>query len=257
MKRPFLLIVILSLVLASCIRTTMSDLLTVYAAASLTDAFTEIGKAFESANPNVAVTFNFGGSQNLRTQIEQGAPADVFASANFKEMEALAAQALISESWVFLTNQLTVILPETNPANINSLEDLGKPGIKLVLAAEEVPAGRYSRGVLANLNAQFGVDFSKRVLSNVVSNEDNIRQAVTKVQLGEADASIVYISDAVAVPELQTIEIPAGFNVVAEYPIALLENTADRETAQVFINFVLSPEGQAILKKWGFTPVNP
>lgn len=257
MKRPFLLTAILSLALASCIRTTTSDSLTVYAAASLTDAFTEIGKAFESANPNVTVTFNFGGSQNLRTQIEQGAPADVFASANLKEMEALTSQALVAESLIFLTNQLTVILPEINPANINSLEDLGKPGIKLVLAAEEVPAGRYSREVLENLNAQFGVDFSKRVLANVVSNEDNIRQAVTKVQLGEADASIVYISDAVAVPELHSIEIPAEFNVIAEYPIAPLANSADSETAQAFIDFVLSPEGQAILKKWGFTPVNP
>ena len=230
-----------------------------YAAASLTDAFTEIGKAFEADQPGVTVVLNFGGSQNLRTQIEQGAPADVFASANIKEMDTLVAQNFIvaEAPHVFLTNQLVVILPKDNPAGIDSLEDLGQPGLKLVLAAEEVPAGRYARQILENLNSMYGADYADRVLANVVSNEDNIRQAVTKVQLGEADASIVYVSDAVAAPELGQIAIPADINVVAEYPIASLIGSANPELADAFIAYVLSPAGQATLEKWGFTPVSP
>ena len=233
--------------------------LTVYAAASLTDAFTEMGDAFEASHTGVSVAFNFGGSQNLRTQIEQGAPVDVFASANAREMDALVAQNMIPAggSKVFLTNQLVVILPKENPAGIDSLEDLGKPGLKLVLAAEEVPAGRYAREILEKLNVMFGAGYRDQALANVVSNEDNIRQAVTKVQLGEADASIVYVSDAVAVPELQKIEIPTDMNVIAEYPIARLAGSSNPDLANDFIEYVLSPDGQATLNKWGFTPVVP
>lgn len=254
------LLIFLSLALSACGgASNASQTLTVYAAASLTDAFTEIGKAFEADQPGVTVVLNFGGSQNLRTQIEQGAPADVFASANTKEMDTLAAQDFIAVEapQVFLTNQLVVILPKDNPAGIDSLEDLGKPGLKLVLAAEEVPAGRYARQILENLNSMYGADYADRVLANVVSNEDNIRQAVTKVQLGEADASIVYVSDAVAAPELQRIEIPAEVNLIAEYSIAPLVRSANPELADAFTAYVLSPAGQATLEKWGFTPVSP
>jgi molybdate transport system substrate-binding protein len=254
------LLIFLSLVISSCGETsTTPHTLSVYAAASLTDAFTEIGNSFEAERSGVTVVLNFGGSQNLRTQIEQGAPADVFASANIKEMDALVARNFVhaNEPKIFLTNKLVVILPMDNPAGIISLEDLSKPNLKLVLAAEEVPAGGYARQVLENLNSFFGADYKDKVLANIVSNEDNIRQAVTKVQLGEADASFVYASDAVAVPELQQIEIPADVNVVAEYPIAHLANSTNSELANQFIAYVLSPAGQATLKKWGFTPVNP
>ena len=131
-----------------------SRTLTVYAAASLTDAFTEIGKLFEAEYPEETVVLNFGGSQNLRTQIEQCASADVFASANTKEMDTLVAQNFIGSAapQIFLTNQLVVILPKDNPAGITSLKDLSQPNLKLVLAAEEAPAGRYARQVLENLN---------------------------------------------------------------------------------------------------------
>lgn len=236
-----------------------SRTLTVYAAASLTNAFTEMAGAFETENPGVTVVLNFGGSQNLRAQIEQGALADVFASANDREMETLAAQDFVAADAprVFLTNQLIVILPSDNPAGLKSLEDLGEPGLKLVLAAEEVPAGRYARQVLENLNAMYGTDYAGRVLANIASNEDNIRQAVTKIQLGEADAGIVYLSDAVAAPELLRITIPAEVNVIAEYPIAPLLESATPELAEVFIAYVLSPTGQAALEKWGFTPASP
>ncbi len=261
MKRLIFLVVLLSFVLAACGASASSQprTLTVYAAASLTDAFTEMGKAFEASHPGARVAFNFGGSQNLRTQIEQGATADVFASANTKEMDTLVSEKFVPAGTpkIFLKNQLVVILPKNNPADITSLKDLAKPGLKLVLAAEEVPAGRYTRQVLENLNARLGTDYKDKVLANVVSNEDNIRQAVTKVQLGEADASIVYVSGAVAAPELQKIAIPADVNVIAEYPVARLSKSANSDLANEFIAYVLSPAGQATLKKWGFTPVAP
>ena len=229
-------------------------ILNVFAAASLTDAFTEIGRNFEVAHPGVTVTFNFAGSQALRTQIEEGAPVDVFASANKTEMEKLLADSFVAQdsAQTFLNNKLVMILPSNNPASLEKLEDLAQPGIKLVFAAEAVPVGKYTRQSLELMNGQFGTDFKDKVLANVVSNEDNVRQVVAKVQLGEADAGIVYTSDAVAAPDLMTVEIPPELNVVAEYPIARLTQSTNPELADTFIAFVLSDEGQAILQKWGF-----
>jgi molybdate transport system substrate-binding protein len=229
--------------------------LQVFAAASLTDAFTEIGKAFEAINPDVSVTFNFAGSQALRTQIEEGAPVDVFASANKTEMDKLIAASFVAPdaSQIFLNNKLILILPADNPAGLSQLEDIAMPGIKLVLAAEEVPVGKYSRQALDAMSGHFGTDFKDKVLANVVSNEDNVRQVVAKVQLGEADAGIVYTSDAVAATDLKTMDIPAELNVIAAYPIAPLTQSTNPELANSFVAFVLSDEGQTILQKWGFT----
>lgn len=262
MRTILFLSIMLSLILTSCSEASTAvegRTLTIYAAASLSDAFREIGTAFESTHPGVTVVFNFGGSQNLRTQIEQGAPADVFASANEREMESLAAQDLVALNAprVFLKNRLVLILPEDNPAGIQSLQELARPGLKLILAAEDVPAGRYAREILDRLNAEFGESYRDRVLANVVSNEDNVRQAVTKVQLGEADASLVYVSDTIAAPALKMIEIPTDVNVVAEYQIAALVESAYPDLANQFIAYVLSPDGQAALKRWGFAPVVP
>ena len=230
--------------------------LNVFAAASLTDAFTEIGKNFEAANPGVTVTFNFAGSQALRTQIEEGAPADVFASASGKEMDTTVAGKFVADGTpkVFLNNKLVLILPADNPAGVAKLEDLAKPGLKLVLAAEEVPVGNYARQSLDLMNGSFGTDFEDKVLANVVSNEDNVKQVVSKVQLGEADAGIVYTSDAVAAPELKTVEIPTELNVIAKYPIAPLVKSANADLATSFVEYVLSTDGQAVLTKWGFAP---
>lgn len=231
--------------------------LTVFAAASLTSAFGEIGKAFEAANPGVTVKFNFGGSQTLRTQIEQGAQADVFASANTKEMDTLVTGTLVGTdtAQVFLTNQLVVIMPAKNPAGLKTLADLSKPGLKLVLAAKEVPAGSYALQVLDNLDKSIGAGFKDKVLANVVSYENDVKQVVAKVQLGEADAGIVYVSDLVAAPDLQKIDITPENNVIAKYPIAALSKSSNPTLAQAFIAYVLSADGQATLKKWGFLPV--
>lgn len=233
--------------------------LTVFAAASLTDAFTELGQTFEAQHPGAIVTFNFGGSPSLRTQLEQGAVADVFASANQKEMNTAIASALVVSGTdkMFLTNQLVVILPANNPGQVQALADLTRPGLKLVLAAEEVPVGQYARQVLDNLAVMYGADFKTAVLANLVSNEDNVRQVVAKVQLGEADLGMVYTSDVVAAPELKTIAIPAEANVIARYPIAVLKAAPNAALADEFVAYVLSAEGQAILKEWGFGPVLP
>ena len=230
--------------------------LTVFAAASLTDAFTEIGQNFEAVNPGVTVTFNFAGSQALRTQIEEGAPADVFASANKTEMDNAIKGSFIAEDapQIFLNNKLVVILPADSADAVSKLEYLANPGVKIVLAAEDVPVGKYARQALDTMNGSFGSDFKDRVLANVVSNEDNVKQVVAKIQLGEADAGIVYTSDAVAAPELKTIEIPAELNVIAKYPIAKLTQSPNSDLADAFIAYVLSSEGQAVLQKWGFAP---
>jgi molybdate transport system substrate-binding protein len=268
MKRFISILLLSGLILAGCSsvlapgvsETTPAKAVTlnVFAASSLTDAFTEIGENFKAANPGVAVTFNFAGSQALHTQIEEGAPADVFASASIKEMEAAVAKKFIVEgtSQIFLHNKLVIILPADNPADLENLEDLANAGVKIVLAAEEVPVGSYARQALDLMNGSFGVDFKDKVLANVVSNEDNVRQVVSKVQLGEADAGIAYVSDIVALADLKTIEIPAELNVIAKYPIAPLADSENAELAQAFVEYVLSAEGQAVLQKWGFAPPN-
>lgn len=233
------------------------ETLTVFAAASLSEAFNEIGRNFEAAHPGATVAFNFGGSQNLRTQLDQGAVADVFASANQKEMDGAVTAGLVvsGAAHVFLTNQLIVILPKDNPGRVEKLDDLARPGLKLVLAAEDVPVGSYARQVLEKLEAQFGAEFKDKTLANVVSNEDNVKQIVAKVQLGEAEAGIVYGSDAVAAPALQVIAIPPEFNVIAQYPIAALARAPHPDLARAFVDYVLSSVGQTALKKWGFTPL--
>ena len=234
--------------------------LTVFAAASLTGSFGDIGRAFEGANPGVTVKFNFAGSQVLRTQIEQGAAADVFASADHKNMDPLVKENLVAAGYQdFATNLLTVILPPKNPANVQSLQDLAKPGLKLVLEDPSVPAGNYSRQILAKMSQDpaYGAVYSPTVLSNVVSNETDVKAVVTKVDSGEADAGIVYVTDAIAAPDLKTIPIPANFNVIAQYPIAPLTKAPNADLAAAFVAYVQSADGQTVMKKWGFSPAKP
>jgi len=235
--------------------------LTVFAAASLTDAFQEIGKQFEIDHPGVRVAFDFAGSQTLRTQIEQGASVDVFASADQTNMETLVNDQLIIPDTPrnFITNRLLIILPPSNPAGLQSPADLARPGIKLILGDQTVPVGKYARLVLDKMvqDPQYGADFKAKVLANVVSNETDVKQVVVKVELGEGDAGIVYLSDAVAAPGLKTIQLPAKDNVTAVYPIAVLKNAPNPNLAELFVNAVLSAQDQTILNKWGFTPVTP
>lgn len=236
--------------------------LTVFAAASLTESFTEIGKQFKAANPGVRVTFNFAGSQQLRAQLEQGAKADVFASANAKEM----ATAIISDSVVvsgtqrtFVTNRLAVILPKSNPGKITSPADLARPGLKLDLADLSVPVGQYALDMLGKMSqdAALGAAFKDKVMANVVSREDNVKSVVAKVRLGEADAGIVYTTDITtdAAKELTTLDVPDKFNVIATYPIAPLKDAHEPKLASQFVEWVLSPKGQQVLAQYGFISV--
>ena len=233
--------------------------LTVFAAASLTDSFKAIGQAFQAAHSGVNVTFSFAGSQQLRTQIEQGAKADVFASADTKNMDPLkTAKLLGSDPQIFTKNVLTVILPKTNPAGLKTLQDLTKPGIKLVFEDASVPAGNYTLQILDKLSADaaYGADFKTKVLANVVSKETDVKAVVSKVSLGEGDAGVVYTTDAqVAADKLSTIAIPDKYNVVATYPIAVVKAGPNATVAQQFVDFVLSSAGQAILAKYGFAPL--
>jgi molybdate transport system substrate-binding protein len=239
---------------------TATTTLNVFAAASLTDAFGEIGANFAAAHPGTEVVFNFGGSNQLSTQIGQGAPADVFASANNAQMDAaIEAGRIISGSQsTFAQNRLVIVLPSDNPGGLTSLQNLAKPRIKLVFAAEEVPVGQYALDFLdkAAADGSLGADYRDAVLANVVSYEENVRSVLAKVALGEADAGLVYTSDAsTSEGEVQQIEIPDSLNSIAKYPIAVLSDSAHLELAQQFVDYVLAPEGQQVLAKYGFLPV--
>ncbi|MBX3059514.1 MAG: molybdate ABC transporter substrate-binding protein [Anaerolineae bacterium] len=244
---------------ASTPESTNAVTLTVFAASSLTDAFTEIGALFEEQYPGSTVRFNFGASSDLATQLAEGAPGDVFASANARQMEnAVAAGRIAGEPANFLTNSLVLIVPADNPAGIETLADLANEGVKFVTAAPDVPIRGFTDQMLDNAAADpaYGEEFKTAVLANIVSEEANVRQLAAKVVLGEADAGVVYKSDVTPdiADQVQVIEIPESLNVVAVYPIAPINDSASPETAQAFIDLVLSDEGQAILSKWGFGP---
>jgi molybdate transport system substrate-binding protein len=229
--------------------------LTVLGAASLTKVFPIIGDQFSAANPGVAFRFTFAGTDALAAQIEQGAPADVFAGASTKYGDQLSGESLIDSPTPFCTNTLVLIVPSNNPAGITTLQDLTKSGIKLVIGAETVPIGAYTRTVLTNLNATYGASYSDDVLKNVVSEEDSVTSIVAKVQLGEADAGFVYVTDALAAgSKVNSIDIPASGQATATYPIAVVKATKDASLSQKFVDYVLSPPAQAELKKAGFGP---
>ena len=229
--------------------------ITVFAAASLKAAFTTLGTTFSQAN-DVTVRFNFGGSDTLAQQIVQGAPADVFASANQAQMTVVQGKNLIAGTpTVFTRNRLVVVVPTSNPKHIYNLPDLGNPDVNLVLAAPSVPVGKYARQafqVMASDSA-FGPDFLKRIQQNTKSNETDVSAVLAKVTLGEADAGVVYVTDAATVPgKVQTIDIPDPFNQIAVYPIAVTKNAGNSTLAQKFVSYVLSSTGKQVLAKLGF-----
>jgi molybdate transport system substrate-binding protein len=231
--------------------------ITVFAASSLTDAFNQEATAFQKAHPGVTVKFNFGGSPTLVTQIDQGAPADVLATADEKNMKTATDAALVSEPVrIFARNRLVVIVPRSNPGGIATPADLAKPGLKLVLAQNGVPAGAYARKIFANMaaDASYGAGFDAKVLANLVSDEANVKAVVGKIQLGEADAGVVYATDVTAgvAGDVTAITIPDAYNVTASYPAAVTKNAAAPALAQAFVDFLRSADGQAILQKSGF-----
>lgn len=218
---------------------------TVFAAASLTEAFTELGSAFEAMHPETTVTFNFAGSQQLATQIAtDGAPADVFASASQTQMDVVAdADLLDGDPVVFARNRLEIVVEPGNPADVTMLEDLGRDDVTVVLAAEEVPAGQYAREALDAAD----------VTVQPVSLETDVRAVLTKVALGEADAGIVYTSDIAAAEErVEGVAIPDEDNVIATYPIAAQRDAPNAAAARAFVALVRSDEGHRTLDAYGF-----
>ena len=228
----------------------------VFAAASLTDAFKEMGTTFEQANPGTKITFNFGASSALRTQLEQGARADVFASADQAQMDnARKASLVVGEDRVFTRNRLTIITPRDNPRSVHEVKDLGAEGLKFVTTQPSVPIGQYTVAMLdkAAQDAAFGPDFKARVEKNTVSREENVRQVVAKVQLGEADAGVVYTSDLTPQvrDQLQHVVVPDALNTLAPYPLAVTRGS-NEAGGRAFMQYVLSPQGQDTLARWGF-----
>ncbi len=232
---------------------------TVLAAASLTDALREIAREFETVNPGIEVKLNFAGSQRLRSQLELGAQADVFASADEIQMQLAREAGLLSGgSQVFASASMAVIA--ATASTVSTLRDMSTSGTKVVLAHESVPAGTYSRELLQLLSGDdsgLGADYAERVLANVVSNEPSVKFVEQKVVLGQADAGIVYrpgVLTAVADNRAREIPLPSHTEVKARYPIAVLSNSANRRTARLFIEFVLSESAQEILAGYGFGP---
>jgi molybdate transport system substrate-binding protein len=231
--------------------------LTVFAASSLTNAFGELAKIFEERNPGVEVRQSFESSSTLLTQIQQGAQADVFATAAEEEMDAAVDDGLVAgEPEVFARNREVILVPQANPANIRGMEDLAKPGVKLVLAEEGVPAADYALEILRKANPVYGADFKQDVLSNVVSRESDVRASVSRVALGDADATFGYASDYTSDirDQIRVIQIPEALNIIATYPMATLKGAQSPELARRWENLVLSDEGQRGLEKWGFEP---
>jgi molybdate transport system substrate-binding protein len=224
--------------------------LTVLAAASLTEAFTKIGREFEASNDGVTVRFSFGPSDGLAQQIRATGGIDVFASASPTWMDAVRKDPGVEHRVDFARNRLVIITPADDPANIGSIDDLANDGVKLVLAAEGVPAGDYAREILGNAG------IAKKALANVVSNEEDVKGVVQKVALGEADAGIVYVTD--VTPEvrerLAEVEIPGDVNVVATYPIAVVSTSQHASLASDFVSYVSGSNGESVLRSFGFMP---
>jgi len=253
MRKPWIALGALLIVASACSNggdtTAGSDSttdLTVFAASSLSPAFTQIGTDFEAANPGVHVVFNFAASTDLAAQIISEGTADVFASASAAAMDTVATAPGVSGRAIFATNQLVIITPPDNPAGVVSVDSLTAPTVALVVGAEGVPVGDYAREMLANAGIEHAV------LTNVVSNEPDDASVVARIAGGDADAGIVYTSDLVAAgSSVASIAIPRRINVTATYTAAVVAGATDRELAQAFVAFLNGP-GQATLTGYGF-----
>lgn len=229
---------------ASTSGTGVSGAVTVFAAASLTESFTQLGRDFEAANPGVRVTFNFAGSSALATQITQGAPADVFAAASPATMETVVdAGDAGGTPVVFVKNQLVIAVPKGNPKGIVTLGNLSEPDLKVALCAEQVPCGAAARKALDAA----GVEVTPVTL------EQDVKAALQKVKLGEVDAALVYRTDAkAAAADLDGIEFPESAQAINDYPIVVLKNAPNKAAAQAFLAYVQSASGRAVLTQAGF-----
>jgi len=254
MRSRFFLIVAVAALLSACgtsgspSTTGLSGTASIFAAASLTDSFKALGAAFQTAHPGTTIQFNFAGTPTLVTQVEQGASADVFASADKTNMDKLSADGFTAgTSQVFAHNKLEIVVAAGNPKGIAGLADLAKPGVIYISEAATVPAGKYALQILASA----GVKVTPKSL------ETDVKSVVSKIELGEADAGIVYVTDVkAAVSKVTGVPIPDSVNVVATYPIVAVKGTKNPALANAFIAYVLSADGQATLQSFGFLPAS-
>jgi molybdate transport system substrate-binding protein len=228
--------------------------LVVFEAASLKDVFARLAQRFEKEHPGTKVVTNAAGSQELRTQIEHGAAADLFASADRKHMDALVGEGLVVSPAVFTCNEPVVVVRPALAATIKTLADLPRAE-RIVIGTPEVPIGSYTLQILQKATVKYGADFARRVQAKVASRELNVRQVLAKVVLGEADVGVVYRSDAMAaVGKVQVLSIPSELNVTAEYPIAILKRAPNPSLARQWMDLVKSAAGAAALREAGFLP---
>lgn len=254
-RLPPLLLSVALLGPGGCTRSRDTQTITVFAAVSLTESFRAIEQAFEVEHPGVDVELNFAGSQLLATQLLEGASAQVFASADAAELDRVDAELELAGRRAFASNRIVIAVPVGSA--IEGVGDLTEPGVRVVMASEAVPAGRYARLALDQVPVD-SVDLRGAVERNVVSNEADVRAVVAKLRLGEADAGLVYATDVIGDPELELRELP--FQVAAQYELAVIaDNSRDqqRATALAFVDFITSPAGQAILAERGFGPATP
>ena len=231
--------------------------LTIYGAASLKGALEEAKAAYETANPGTTVTLSTDSSSALETQIEQGAPADVFLSADTTNPQKLVDAGLAEGAAVpFAGNELTIIVPTANPAGITTPADLAKSGVKVIAAGDEVPITKYATQLVENLAKEAGypADFAATYTANIASKEDNVKAVVAKIELGEGDAGIVYVTDAKASTKVTTVDVPDAANVPATYAGVVVKASRNAAAAKAFLDWFAGPDGQAILSTFGFLP---
>jgi molybdate transport system substrate-binding protein len=234
--------------------------LTIYGAASLKGALEKAKTAYEAAVPGTTLTISTDSSAALETKIEQGAPADVFLSADSKNPRKLIDAGLADGDPVpFAGNRLTVIVPADNPAGIGSPADLARPGVKVIAAGDEVPITKYATQLVGNLAREAGypADFVAAYTANIVSKEDNVKAVVAKIELGEGDAGIVYVTDAKASAKVATIDVPDSANAPATYAGVVVRESRNAAAAQAFLAWFAGPDGRAILAGFGFLPPPP
>jgi molybdate transport system substrate-binding protein len=259
-SRLAIVVSILAAVLAACSSagaapSVAGGELTIFAAASLKGALDKAKVAYETANPGTTLTISTDSSSALETQIEQGAPADVFLSADTTNPKRLVDAGLTDGGPVtFAGNELTIIVPTANEAGITSPMDLAKSGIKVIAAGDEVPITKYATQLVDNLAKEAGypADFAATYAGNVASKEDNVKAVVAKIELGEGDAGIVYVTDAKASDEVTTIDVPASANVPATYDGVVVKASRNAAASMAFLDWFAGPDGQAILSDLGF-----
>ncbi len=231
--------------------------LTIYGAASLKGVLVKAKAAYEAANPGTTLTISTGSSSALETQIEQGAPADVFLSADTTNPKKLVEKGLADgDPITFAGNKLTIIVPTANQAGITSPKDLAKSGIKVIGAGDEVPITKYAKQLVDNLakESEYPADFAAAYAANVVSKEEDVKSVVAKIELGEGDAGIVYVTDAKASDKVTPIDVPDAANVPATYEGVVVKTPKDAAAAKAFLDWLAGPDGQSILSELGFLP---